>query len=82
MLICTHRTEHGWLSADQVLMDKPVLVSITQAKVRLEELIEGARGGEKIIICRRGNPVAWLKPIYARKPVQKASRDNEASSER
>jgi len=39
-------------------MDMPVLVSITQAKVRLEELIEGARGGEKIIICRRGKPAA------------------------
>jgi len=63
-------------------MDKPVLVSIAQAKIHSEELIDRARRGEKVIICRRGNPVAWLKPIYARKPVQKASRDNAASSAR
>jgi len=42
-------------------------VSITEAKIRLEELIDRAIKGEEIIICRRGKPVARLVAIA--KPV-------------
>ena len=38
-------------------------VSITEAKIRLEELIDRAIKGEEIIICRRGKPVARLVAI-------------------
>jgi len=43
-------------------------VSITEAKIRLEELIGRAIKGEEIIICRRGKPVARLVAI-AKPPV-------------
>ncbi|MVA54731.1 type II toxin-antitoxin system Phd/YefM family antitoxin [Agrobacterium vitis] len=40
-----------------------VLVEVTEAADRLEELIELAHRGDEIVICRDERPVARLTPI-------------------
>ena len=42
--------------------------SISEAKTRLSELIESALRGEKIVITRRGKPVAELAPARTFRP--------------
>src|SRR5438874_1886178 len=62
-------------------MDMPVLVSITQAKVRLEELIEGLGAAKRSSYAAAASPWHWLKPIYVRKArVHKASLDKKSST--
>lgn len=39
------------------------LVSVTQAKARLEELIDQMLAGDEIVITKRGKPVAKLLPV-------------------
>ncbi|HXX52784.1 MAG TPA: type II toxin-antitoxin system prevent-host-death family antitoxin [Xanthobacteraceae bacterium] len=38
-------------------------VSITEAKNRLSALIDGLRGGVRVLIVDRGRPVARLEPV-------------------
>jgi prevent-host-death family protein len=46
-------------------------VSVAEAKDRLPELIRAVEGGKKIVITRRGKPVAQLAPPpAARRPVR------------
>lgn len=40
-------------------------IGVTQAKAHLSLLIDRAIAGERIIITRRGVPMAWLKPLTA-----------------
>lgn len=40
-----------------------ILVEVTEAANRLEELIELAHRGDEIVICRDERPVARLTPI-------------------
>lgn len=40
----------------------PLTVSTIEAKAKLSELLERARRGERVIITRRGVPVAELAP--------------------
>ncbi|MEJ5221686.1 MAG: type II toxin-antitoxin system prevent-host-death family antitoxin [Tepidiforma sp.] len=40
----------------------PRIVSITEAKTRLSELIDAVARGEEVVIARRGRPVAALRP--------------------
>jgi antitoxin (DNA-binding transcriptional repressor) of toxin-antitoxin stability system len=40
-----------------------ILVDVTEAAERLEELIELALRGDEIVICREEIPVAMLTPI-------------------
>ncbi|MEO5896926.1 MAG: type II toxin-antitoxin system prevent-host-death family antitoxin [Vicinamibacterales bacterium] len=41
------------------------MVNIFEAKARLSELIERAATGERILICKRNQPIAELRPIPA-----------------
>jgi prevent-host-death family protein len=38
-------------------------VSITEAKNRLSALIDGLKGGSRVLIVDRGRPVARLEPV-------------------
>jgi antitoxin (DNA-binding transcriptional repressor) of toxin-antitoxin stability system len=38
-------------------------VSITEAKNRLSALIDGLKGGSRVLILDRGRPVARLEPV-------------------
>lgn len=38
-------------------------VGAFEAKTRLSELLERARGGERILITKRGEPIAVLGPL-------------------
>ncbi len=40
-----------------------VTVNIAQAKARLGELLDKVEAGEKVVITRRGKPVAHLSPV-------------------
>ena len=40
-------------------------IGVTQARAQLSLLIDRAIAGERIIITRRGVPMAWLKPLTA-----------------
>jgi prevent-host-death family protein len=42
---------------------KPAFVSLTRAKVELEQLIKRAQKGELILISRYGEPKAWIEPL-------------------
>jgi prevent-host-death family protein len=52
-------------------------ISIAEAKNRLTELIRAVEGGERVVITRRGKPVAQLTPAPAsrRKPRLGGMRD-------
>jgi antitoxin (DNA-binding transcriptional repressor) of toxin-antitoxin stability system len=38
-------------------------VNIVEVKARLSELLELAESGERVVICRRNQPVAELRPL-------------------
>jgi prevent-host-death family protein len=42
--------------------------SVAEAKARMSELLDRAQKGEKVVISRRGHPVAELAPVKAVKP--------------
>jgi prevent-host-death family protein len=42
-------------------------VNIYEAKTRLSELLDAVEAGELVLICRRNQPVAELRPIKPRK---------------
>ncbi len=41
-------------------------IGVTQARAQLSRLIDRAIAGERIIITRRGAPMAWLEPLTAK----------------
>jgi prevent-host-death family protein len=46
------------------------IVGITDAKNRLSALIDGLRGGSRVLIVDRGRPVARLEPVTGGKDEQ------------
>jgi prevent-host-death family protein len=42
-----------------------IVVNIHEAKARLSEFVDAAAGGEQVVICRRNQPVAELRPVAA-----------------
>jgi prevent-host-death family protein len=46
------------------------IVGITDAKNRLSALIDGLRGGSRVLIVDRGRPVARLEPVTSGKDEQ------------
>jgi prevent-host-death family protein len=42
-----------------------MLVNIFEAKAKLSDLLDRAAAGEQILICKRNQPVAELRPIVA-----------------
>lgn len=44
-----------------------LLISVTQAKAKLDELIDRALAGDEIVITKRGQPVARLVPVVQRR---------------
>ena len=42
--------------------------SVAEAKARMSELLDRAEKGEKVVISRRGHPVAELAPVKPVKP--------------
>ncbi|BCH67444.1 hypothetical protein RvVAT039_pl02770 (plasmid) [Agrobacterium vitis] len=40
-----------------------ILIEVTEAADRLQELIELAHRGDEIVICRDGRPIARLTPV-------------------
>jgi prevent-host-death family protein len=46
------------------------IVSITDAKNRLSALIDGLKGGSRVLIVDRGRPVARLEPVTGDKDEQ------------
>jgi prevent-host-death family protein len=42
-----------------------IVINIHEAKARLSEFVEAAAKGEQVVICRRNQPVAELRPVAA-----------------
>jgi prevent-host-death family protein len=42
--------------------DRPLVISVAEAKARFSEMIERVQGGERLIVSRRGRPVLALVP--------------------
>lgn len=42
-----------------------IMVNIFEAKAKLSDLLDRAAAGERILICKRNQPVAELRPIAA-----------------
>ena len=42
-----------------------IMVNIHGAKARLSEYLEAAASGERVLICKRNQPVAELRPVAA-----------------
>jgi prevent-host-death family protein len=55
----------------------PMLVSLTQAKLRFDELVEAAEAGEEIIITRWRVPVARIIAV----PEQSAEQQMDPSGQ-
>ena len=53
-----------------------IMVNIFEAKAKLSDLLDRAAAGERILICKRNQPVAELRPIavprQAPRPIGKA----------
>lgn len=53
-----------------------IMVNIFEAKAKLSDLLDRAAAGEQILICKRNQPVAELRPIpgprQAPRPIGKA----------
>lgn len=53
-----------------------IMVNIFEAKAKLSDLLDRAVAGERILICKRNQPVAELRPIPAQRatprPIGKA----------
>ena len=47
------------------MMMTMIMVNIHEAKARLSEYLEAAGRGERVVICKRNQPVAELKPLPA-----------------
>jgi prevent-host-death family protein len=40
-----------------------IMINIHEAKARLSEFVDAAANGEQVVICRRNQPVAELRPV-------------------
>src|SRR5262245_23468471 len=49
-----------------------IMVNIHQAKAKLSDLIDALSRGEQVLICKRNQPVAELRPVI---PARTGSRD-------
>jgi prevent-host-death family protein len=47
------------------------MVNIAEAKTQLSELLDAAAGGERVVICRRNQPVAEIRPVAAPRSAQR-----------
>jgi prevent-host-death family protein len=41
------------------------MVNIAEAKARLSDLLDQVAGGEQVLICKRNQPIAELRPLKA-----------------
>jgi prevent-host-death family protein len=41
------------------------MVNVFEAKAQLSELLDAAAGGERVVICKRNQPIAELRPVPA-----------------
>jgi prevent-host-death family protein len=41
------------------------MVNIFEAKAQLSELLDAAAAGERVVICKRNQPIAELRPVAA-----------------
>ena len=48
------------------------LVNIFEAKAQLSDLLDAAVAGERVVICKRNQPVAELTPVKAPRTTQRA----------
>ena len=46
-----------------VIIMTMIVINIHEAKARLSEFVEAAAKGEQVVICRRNQPVAELRPV-------------------
>lgn len=46
-----------------VMIMTMIVVNIHEAKARLSEFVDAAARGEQVVICRRNQPVAELRPV-------------------
>ena len=46
-----------------VMIMTMIVINIYEAKARLSEFIEAAANGERVVICRRNQPVAELRGV-------------------
>lgn len=44
-----------------------IMVNIFEAKAKLSDLLDRAAAGERILICKRNQPVAELRPLPAQR---------------
>src|SRR3954469_19140351 len=47
------------------------MVNIAEAKAQLSELLEAATAGERVVICKRNEPVAEIRPVPARRTSER-----------
>lgn len=48
-----------------------IMVNIFEAKAKLSDLLDRAAAGERILICKRNQPVAELRPVAATRQEQR-----------
>jgi len=51
-----------------------IVSTVTEAKAQLSALLERVLGGEEIVLCRNGKPVARLVPLRPRSVERKPGR--------
>ena len=44
-----------------------IMVNIFEAKAKLSDLLDRASAGERILICKRNQPIAELRPVPAQR---------------
>lgn len=44
-----------------------IMVNIFEAKAKLSDLLDRAAAGERVLICKRNQPVAELRPVPAQR---------------
>ena len=47
------------------------MVNIAEAKAQLSELLDAATAGERVVICKRNEPVAEIRPVPARRTSER-----------
>jgi prevent-host-death family protein len=47
------------------------MVNIAQAKTQLSELLEAAASGERVVICKRNQPIAEIRPVTVARTAER-----------
>jgi prevent-host-death family protein len=47
------------------------MVNIAEAKTQLSELLEAAAAGERVVICKRNQPVAEIRPVAVARTAER-----------